>query len=382
MDIKVSNELKLVLELVKKDIDLDKVSEIVSGELDWFGFLYDTLRHGVVALVYSAAKRLAASSEEDLAGEEDEREGKGKTLRIPPWVLRELKKYYDDCAEYALKNSLELLNIKALYRKNKIRYFVVKGMPLALELYGDISLRESMDMDLFVCEEDFENAVTLLLACGYEAQGENDRFIYENRFDEEIKRKYHHLRFYNVSKDTVVELHWKFESKKRFIPLSDFGDFFDFEKLWENRRVINCFDREINCFSLEEEFLFLIYHGTKHYYAKLKWLLDIYYILAYKGEQLNWKIIEEKAKKSGLYWYLLYTLELCKVFFGIEVVIETKAAFGQIRKDILYFITNLVINIDDRMFMPEKRNLIYRVWRKVIMIIYYRNLRQDMLEFI
>ena len=55
-----------------------------------------------------------------------------------------------------------------LFNESKINTLVLKGPILGANLYGDVSLRTSGDLDILIPIQDLEKAEKLLLMQGYE----------------------------------------------------------------------------------------------------------------------------------------------------------------------------------------------------------------------
>ena len=54
------------------------------------------------------------------------------------------------------------------FNENKINLLVLKGPILAVDLYGDVSLRTSSDLDMLIPIQELDRAEKLLLKLGYE----------------------------------------------------------------------------------------------------------------------------------------------------------------------------------------------------------------------
>ncbi len=61
----------------------------------------------------------------------------------------------------------QLLRILELFKNSGIKAVPFKGPVLAKRLYGDISLRCYVDLDIFISGNDAEKAVDILLANGF-----------------------------------------------------------------------------------------------------------------------------------------------------------------------------------------------------------------------
>ncbi len=65
--------------------------------------------------------------------------------------------------------------------------------------------------------------------------------------------------------------------------------------MWERTEKLNLPHGSVSTFCREDLFLALCYHGSKHRWSRLKWLLDIAEILR-KVETLDWFRVEEMIR--------------------------------------------------------------------------------------
>jgi Uncharacterised nucleotidyltransferase len=74
----------------------------------------------------------------------------------------------------------ELLKLLALFETHSISAVPFKGPILAASVYGNLSLRQFGDLDIFVHKEDIARAARLLVSQGYRSSGE-DRIAWNSR---------------------------------------------------------------------------------------------------------------------------------------------------------------------------------------------------------
>ena len=129
-----SPEISLLLSATSPYPDekaLTRIHRQVTHELDWSELLRIAIPHGVLPLLSHNLSGLAASA-------------------VPPITLAQLQLYGKQVAERNQEQSPELVKIVSGFTHEDIRVMPFKGPALAITSYGDISARESHDLDLWV----------------------------------------------------------------------------------------------------------------------------------------------------------------------------------------------------------------------------------------
>ena len=187
-----------------------------------------------------------------------------------------------------------LTQVNAALAEAGIRMISMKGPLLAMEAYGDPSLRTSRDLDVMVPEADLRRAGELLVELGYTPK--------ENPFHKTPLRR----KFYNLVElekhevytrnDVVIELHWK----------GDYQSEDSFDEIWERRQEQPLLGRPIAMMGASDRYPALIIHGVEHGFHRLRWLLDIYELQKKPG--FSWAELFARMHSQGLGSLLLETL--------------------------------------------------------------------------
>lgn len=239
----LSEELKLLLKLLQSDAaSEDKVGEPeISAGIDWKAFIRLAVHHRIFPYIYPRMSLL----------------GPG----VPPEVIQVLQ------AEYR-RNTVQMLRLCAEMRKladelaaADIRALFLKGPVLAQELYGDLSLRTSRDLDFVVPITGLEKAEALLVSQGYVKEEEFESILGD------WKWRQHHTTFNHPERKITAEIHWRMNPAPSIEP--------GFDELWERRRTSASLGRNIHFLGDEDLFLYLAAHGARHGWSRLRWLLDI-----------------------------------------------------------------------------------------------------------
>ena len=183
---------------------------------------------------------------------------------IPPFVIQQLRQHYQKNVFRMLQLSGETEQIAQIFAEQKIHTLFLKGPVLATHLYGDISLRTSADLDILIPINRLENAEEILLTQGYI----KDDYIQTVLND--WKWRHHHITFYHPHKKIKVEIHWRLNPGPAKEP--------SFMQLWERKRESTLSRNPVYMLGNEDLFLFLVSHGARHGWSRLRWLLDINYL--------------------------------------------------------------------------------------------------------
>ena len=105
------------------------IYEAVAADLDWAEYIRLVDRHRTPALSWAALKRIP-------------------DLKIPPSAVQQLQKRSDACRMQAIRNSLLLAEVLKLFARAAIPAMPLKGPILSYDLYADVGLRHSKDLDI------------------------------------------------------------------------------------------------------------------------------------------------------------------------------------------------------------------------------------------
>ncbi|MFC5406796.1 nucleotidyltransferase family protein [Cohnella soli] len=240
----LSSDMKLLLALVRaensKDVR-DLPDELLAGA-DWHAFVELARHHRVHPYLYAKLK-------------------KAEDSRIPPFVVGSFESDFRKNTFLMLQHCGEIATIDKSLADKGIRSIFLKGPLLALDLYGDLSLRTSSDIDMLIPLTKLTEAEMTLTSLGYV----KDEYIHTVLND--WKWRHHHTTFYHDQKGIKVELHWRLNPS----PSGEPG----FERLWHHSRVRTMGSRDVRYLGREDLFMFLVSHGARHGWSRLRWLLDI-----------------------------------------------------------------------------------------------------------
>jgi hypothetical protein len=194
--------------------------------------------------------------------------------KVPKHVLHKLQKWNQTNLFQMLHLASEMEKLNQLFLKNKIHAIFLKGPILAKALYGDISLRTSSDLDILVPIELLEGVEKHLEILGYLKDDYIETIL------NDWKWRHHHLAFFHPEKKVKIEVHWRLNPGPGKEP--------PFEELWGRKQEICLTSTPIYYLGNEELFFFLVTHGARHGWSRLRWLVDIEQLIKV---QLDWQRI-------------------------------------------------------------------------------------------
>ena len=255
----VPKELRLIMNLLGSvNIKTDLCTQsVLFSDVDWDLFLQLTNHHRIYPLLYKRLKSLGSDS-------------------IPPFVIERLSRDYKKNTFQMLHLSGEMENLSHLFFNKNVRSLYLKGPVLAHDLYGDVSLRTSSDLDLLISISDLEIVDEMLIGEGYE----KDEYIESILND--WKWRHHHFTYFHPLKRIKVEVHWRLNPGPSREPR--------FNDLWNRKRNSKLSGAPVYLLSKEDMFLFLASHGARHGWSRLRWLEDVKQLME---SELDWEKVKE-----------------------------------------------------------------------------------------
>ncbi|USK73549.1 nucleotidyltransferase domain-containing protein [Peribacillus frigoritolerans] len=302
-----SNEIKLLLEIMKVE-DEKSFDNVLIKDINWNYFLQLAMYHRVYPLVYYTLSR------------SDEK-------TIPKYVIQTLKQEYKKNTFQMLHLSREMELLSQLFTDKKIPILFLKGPIIAADLYGDISLRTSKDLDILIPITKLEYAEELLLNFGYKREDETSLL-------NELKWRGHHITYIHTQKNIQLEIHWRLHPLPSKEPC--------FNELWEQRRVSKT-SYPINFLGEEHLFLYLVSHGARHGWFRLRWLKDIDQMLSKGFNIINANILIKTYQSQHMVGQaLILVSELLKTPLNEDMMVLTKGSQPKKLADsALYFIKEM-----------------------------------------
>ena len=266
----IRNEIALILTCSQWSITKDTRETIVNHlkkELNWDYVFRQAERHWLIPLLYYTLKLTAPEL-------------------VPEDILERMNEIYLSSMKQSMIQASELLQVIQLGKDHEIPIIPYKGVALSQQIYGDIGLRISSDIDIIVRQQDMIRAKALLISQGYSHRisltPEQDKKFIQVRCEYDL---YHPLR-------TTIDIHWQFIPYYYLAP-------FEETDIWSGLKVISLEGQEIFALSSEMLIIALCIHGAKHQWKELRQISDIAGIIA-SEKDINWKLILKIAREKRI----------------------------------------------------------------------------------
>jgi hypothetical protein len=274
----------------------DKVLHSETFEaIDWAALLALAEDHGVTQLLATAVQKLAIES-------------------VPSGIRATLAERRRAQHFFTLRMSAELFRLAERFKAQNIGTMVVKGPALAVQAYGDASMRNYGDLDLLVRHADIARATQLMMDAGYEPQIPLSA-IAAGRIPGQYM-------FRQPEAKLLVELHN--DRTMRYYPRP-----LPIEKLFGRLVDVELDGREIAAPAIEDHLILICIHGAKHFWARLMWIADVAALIA-RHPEMDWASALQAARDVGaetmLHGGLLLATNVLQVDLPSEVLAEAKAS--------------------------------------------------------
>lgn len=216
--------------------------------------------------------------------------------------------------QVASLRSLQLMEtIQKELNTQRAHGIFLKGVAVAHMYYGDVSLRESIDIDLWIEDRAFVPFSSWIHSLGYRSKlNLEDMNKHQLAF---LKKSDYHHSFITpqANMPREVELHWKVRSGSGI-----FDHELDAQKIKLHQWTVR--DIEFSVFNLIDQFLYLCIHGTEHAWFRLKWLFDLPQLMV--KVDFNWSHVRERAIKLSCLTHLELSFLVLNKMLAIEIPFE------------------------------------------------------------
>ena len=288
----LSNEYQLLLICARRSLnrqDLAKAQSLIAAGIDWNLLCRHAEKHGLLTLLFHHLR--------------------GNFPEAIPNLEEHKQRFFKDTVHKLLWTHT-LLQVLQAFEAAGIRTLAYKGPALAAALYGDIALREMSDLDILVDPASWAAAREVLLRLGYRPHFQHSRKQEEARLRSDCQ-----CEFSSADGKIMVDLHWQITGRH-------FAPRFNFEDLWDRRRMVSLGNQSVPTFSPEDTALLLAVHGGKHLLQRLCWLADF---AESQRQDLNWDVLRQRARNAHAERMLWLGLILANRIFGVPLPSEFKA---------------------------------------------------------
>ena len=292
-------ESALLLTCARASVDAvqrKRIWALVSGPLDWDLVLRLADRHGLQPLLHSHLNAVCPEA-------------------VPAEPREHLRVAFQRVSALNILLTHELQKLLTLFADNDVQAVPYKGPALALQLHGNVALRQFSDLDILVHPRDVRRARDLLLAEGYAqlpplTDGQQAVLL----------RTQCNLPFARDRNRMIVELHWT-------VSAPTFARPFEMDDFWSRLRDARLEGIPIKVPANEDLLLALCIHGSKHLWERLAWICDIAGLIAAETD-LNWQEVIDRARTTGNERMLFLGLRLAADLLEAPLPKQVEAALN------------------------------------------------------
>jgi Uncharacterised nucleotidyltransferase len=283
-------ELQLLLACARAQLNPAAAGEIASAAaqpLDWLKAIDLASGHGLSPILSCQVQQHA-------------------TARVPETIRLCLIERFRAQTIRNFELTRELLEILSVLEKSGVDALAFKGPVLAQQLYGHLSLREFLDLDILVAPNHASTVIALLSAKGFEPQ-----FILNRQQFARFQGIRYQMRLYHPARRVPVGLHWALLSPGyTFSPAAQIA--------WESIQTVSIAGRAIQTFSHETQLLFACVHQAKHNWSRLGRLMD-FAALIRQSPAMDWQQIQKRAGSFGTARMIRVSLRLVQLLFQLPL---------------------------------------------------------------
>lgn len=214
--------------------------------------------------------------------------------------------YYLTNARNTLAGAARLLQVVQLLKSANIQAVPFKGVALAQQVYGDLSLRHLGDTDLLVSQADALRAIHLLESLGY-----TPTFKINERLFKSYSLSRGGIELVSTDGLGAIDLHWEATSRYSIIP-------FDYPAISPQLKRVALLNFPIPALASEDLLIMLCFQGAKDRWRSLERLFCLAFLIRNTPE-MAWERVMETIKKLHGKRVVLYGLYLSTCLMGIEL---------------------------------------------------------------
>ncbi|MCM3412450.1 nucleotidyltransferase domain-containing protein [Metabacillus litoralis] len=303
----VPQELKVILKLLRTS----NVNDELYSDIDWDLFIQQVIHHRVFPLVYPLFKKYDGGV-------------------IPKQIIEQLSYLYIQNTFKMLFLTAEMENISRFFTEAKMPLIFLKGPIIAHELYGDVSFRTSSDLDFIIPIEHLTRAEEILVNIGYVKDD------YFKSVLNDWKWRHHHVTFFHPQKKLKIEIHWRLHPGPGVEP--------KFQELWSRRVKSKLTSYPVYMLGKEDLFVFLVVHGARHGWSRIRWLFDIHRLAE---QSVDWIEVNKLLRKYQSYNAGAQALILSSKLFNTKIKEPMKALIKNKRakalaQDAIFYLERMV----------------------------------------
>jgi Uncharacterised nucleotidyltransferase len=266
----------------KTSVQHERISQLLSGDIDWARLQDLADLHRLTPLLYWELKSISPGAIPSLLAERFE-----QNMRSNLFLTSQLFRILD------------------LFNREGIPAIPFKGPALAVTAYNNLALRSFCDLDILVRAEDAWRARDVMLREGFHS---NLRLNPDRQ--QAYLASYDELMVYGENEYPMVELHWGFVPPYFSVSL-------DIARFWQQRTELLLGNRAVPALNHEDLLLVLALHGAKHCWSHFGLICDFAWLLS--SQPTPWEIVLKRAREQGIHRMVLLAVLLASRLLGVPL---------------------------------------------------------------
>ncbi len=239
--------LALLLASAPEDSPFFAEFAVGAPQLDWQHFADLVDRHRVGALVHHAVKHLPA-------------------IQLPEELAETLAGTQQRNMQRFMRTVSVTAQLTEQFAAAGISAAALKGAAIAQQYYREPSSREMIDVDLLVEPGRYDDAEQIVLAAGFERTYPSFEMSPSQRAS--FKALHNAFSYLRRSDRLQVDLHWRTSQNPALMPHID--------AQWPSMvQTVDVAGAKLPVLGPAAHFVYVMVHGAKHGWSRLKWLVDV-----------------------------------------------------------------------------------------------------------
>ena len=334
-----AHENELLLSVARRDV----TGALIRDRMDWDYVVSTARAHGLLPLLQKDISPF------DL---------------VPGHVRSRLKQETVANTQSMLHLVGKQLRINKLVQEHGIPVAIFKGALLAQMAYGEMSLRQSGDIDMLIHRRDFAQVRLLLESLGYEMTPRLTSAQLASHLSNHCE-----IQFMRDEWFTVVDLHWDLAPRSFVFGLK--GD-----EVMSRLQSVSLAETVVQTFSAEDLLLYQAMHGAKHLWRRLEWISSLAESVRAMPD-VDWDTLANRAANARATRMLALGLRLVEQFSDVPVPvvasIDKDAAMQRMATGIRAQIFNSLgyadsteTNLYNLRIMDRKRDVLVSALRSIL----------------
>lgn len=245
---------------------------------------------------------------------------------VPHSVWAHFKTQMKSQAINGLTRHQHLRKILSAFEDQNLPVILMKGEAISQRYYTARTDRQSIDIDLLVSEADFHNACELLNSCGFEQTYPNVDVCKVS--PNMVKLLKADITFMSQQGRICVELHRRLNANPYLLP-------WGFDTVFGHSELLHIEGQNVRVLSAPALCVYLMCHGAKHSWFRLKWLTDIER-LTQSFSVADWEAVIRLAQSADISQIVTASLKLLDIVYRAPLPLVVTEYFQLSQPSFLY----------------------------------------------